>query len=139
MIGSKSLTIVSLEWLAVLDVTSIQISNMGAYIYRLKGTKAYEVMEIDGKKEKVYDYVYWYKPLHLGLYDKEPAWMKPIRMLDAKLRKNFEKVDPVKWVRHVDDKGVKDDEIMEWFGGICISDYSERYQSARKIKVGLSV
>jgi len=111
---------------------------MGAYIYRLKGTKAYEVMEIDGKKEKVYDYVYWYKPYHTGLYEKDPAWMKPVRMLDAKLRKNFEKVEPVKWVRYVSDDGVKDEEIMEWFGGISISDYSERYQNSRKIKVGLS-
>ena len=108
---------------------------MGAYIYRLKGTKAFEEFIIEGKKERVYDYVYWYKPYHTGLFEKEPSWMKPVRMLDTRLRNNFQKVDTVKWVRHVDDKGMKDDEIMEWPGGISISDYNERYQNARKINV----
>jgi hypothetical protein len=108
---------------------------MGAYIYRLKGTKAFEVLNIEGKQERVYDYVYWYKPYYTGILEKEPSWMKPIKMLDARLRKVFDKVDPVKWVRHVDDQGIKDDEIMEWPGGICISDYNERYQNARKINI----
>ena len=109
---------------------------MGAYIYRLKGTRAYEILEIEGKKEKVYDYVYWYKPYYHGMFEKEPSWMKPIKMLDARLRKGFEKLEPVKWVRHVDDKGIKDNEIIQWPGGISISDYNERYQTARRISVG---
>jgi hypothetical protein len=108
---------------------------MGAYIYRLKGTRAFEEFIIEGKKERVYDYVYWYKPYRTGLFESEPKWMKPIRMLDTRLRNNFEKVEPVKWVRHVDDKGVKDDEIMEWPGGISVSDYNERFQNARRIKL----
>jgi hypothetical protein len=110
---------------------------MGAYIYRLKGTRAFEELVIEGKKEKVYDYVYWYKPYHTGLMEKEPAWMKPIKMLDARLRNAFEKIEPVKWVRHVSDNGTKNDEVMEWPGGICISDYSERYQNARRIKLAV--
>ena len=108
---------------------------MGAYIYRLKGTRAFEEFIIEGKKEKVYDCVYWYKPYYAGMFESEPKWMKPIKMLDARLRNAFAKIDPVKWVRHVDDKGMKDDEIIEWPGGISISDYNERYQNARKINI----
>lgn len=113
---------------------------MGEYIYRLKGTKAFEVMEIEGKKEKVYDYVYWYKPYHCGLFEKEPRWMKLIKMLDARLRNAFERNEPVKWVRHIGNDGVRDSEIMEWpTGAISISDYSQRYQNARRIKLDASV
>jgi hypothetical protein len=109
---------------------------MGAYIYRLKGTKAFEEFIIEGKKEKVYDYVYWYKPYYASMFESEPKWMKPIKMLDARLRNAFAKIDPVKWVRHVDNKGIKDDEIMEWpTTGISMSDYSERFQNARKINI----
>ena len=108
---------------------------MGAYVFRLKGTKAFELMEVEGKVEKVYDYVYWYKPYYAGMFEKEPSWMKPIKMLDARLEKSFKALEPVKWVRHVDSKGVKDDEIIEWPGGISISDYNERYQNARRIKI----
>ena len=86
---------------------------MGAYIYRLKGTRAFDILEVDGKKEKVYDYVYWYKPYHTGLFEKEPSWMKPVKMLDARLRKAFASIEPVKWVRHVNEQGVKDNEIIE--------------------------
>ena len=108
---------------------------MGAYVYRLKGTKAFEEFIVEGKKEKVYDYVYWYKPYYAGMFEKEPSWMKPIKMLGARLEKSFKALEPVKWVRHVDSKGVKDDEIIEWPGGISISDYNERYQNARRIKI----
>ena len=108
---------------------------MGAYIYRLKGTKAFEEFIIEGRKQKVYDYVYWYKPYYTGMFEKEPSWMKPIKMLDARLRNAFEKVEPVKWVRHVNDQGLKDNEIIEWPGGISISDYNERYQNARRINI----
>jgi hypothetical protein len=109
---------------------------MGAYIYRLRGTKAYEIIEIEGKQEKVYDYVYWYKPYYCGMFEKEPSWMKPVHMLAARLEKAFAKLEPVKWVRHVDSKGVKDNEVMEWPSrGICISDYNERYQTARRISI----
>jgi len=108
---------------------------MGAYIYRLKGSKAFTLMKIDGQIQRVYDYVYWYKPYYAGMFESEPKWMKPIRMLDARLRNAFAKVEPVKWVRHVNDMGEKDDYIMEWPGGISISDYNERYQTARRIPV----
>jgi hypothetical protein len=42
---------------------------MGAYIYRLKGTRAFEEFIIEGRKQKVYDYVYWYKPYYTGIID----------------------------------------------------------------------
>ena len=35
---------------------------MGAYVYRLKGTKSFTTEVIEGKPEKVFDLVYWYKP-----------------------------------------------------------------------------
>jgi len=109
---------------------------LGAYIYRLKGTKAFEEFIIEGKKEKVYDYVYWYKPYYAGMFEKEPSWMKPIKMLGVRLEKAFKAIEPVKWVRHVSDDGVKDEVIMEWpTKGICIDDYNERYQNARQINV----
>ena len=62
---------------------------MGAYIYRLKGTKAFEEYIIEGKKEKVYDYVYWYKPYYHGMFESEPKWLKPIKMLDVQHLKTF--------------------------------------------------
>jgi hypothetical protein len=108
---------------------------MGAYVYRLRGTKAFEYHNIDGKQEKVYDYVYWYKPYYCGMFDKEPSWMKPIHMLGARMEKAFKKIEPVKWVRHVDSKGEKADEIQEWGGGFSVSDYNERFQNARRIKL----
>lgn len=109
---------------------------MGAYIYRLKSTKAFTLMKIDGKFQRVYDYVFWYKPYYGGIFDKQPSWMKPIRMLEARLRNAFEKEPPVKWVRHVDSDGKKDSEIIEWpTHDICFSDYSEKYQTARRIPI----
>jgi hypothetical protein len=108
---------------------------MGAYIYRLKGTKAYEEFIIDGKKERVYDYVFWYKPYN-DMWGKEPKWMRPIKMLDARLKNAFEKLPPVKWCRHVGPDGSKDSEIMEWpTHTIAFADYGERYQNARRIPI----
>ena len=92
---------------------------MGAYIYRLKGKRHYKELEVEGKKEKVYDLVYWYKPYFGGFWDKnEPQWMKPIRMLRARLEKMFKDVE-VKYVQVVyEDLKTKQlqraDHVMEW-------------------------
>lgn len=45
---------------------------MGAYIYRIKGTKAWSYQTINGTPEKVYDLVYWYKPYYYGMFESEP-------------------------------------------------------------------
>jgi hypothetical protein len=73
---------------------------MGAYIYRLKGKRHYKELEVEGKLEKVYDLVYWYKPYYSFWDEKEPKWMKPIRMLHSRLEKMFKDVE-VKYVQPV--------------------------------------
>lgn len=108
---------------------------MGDYVYRLKGTKAFTLMKIDGEFQRVYDYVFWYKPVN-NSWGEYPNWMKPIRMLDTRLRNAFEKLPPVKWVRHVGPDGSKSDEIMEWpTHSIAFSDSSTRYANARRIPI----
>jgi hypothetical protein len=91
---------------------------MGAYIYRLKGKRHYTEMPINGSMEKVYDLVYWYKPYYSFWDEKEPRWMKPVRMLEARLEKMFRDVD-VRYVRVVYEdlttkQLMRDNRIMEW-------------------------
>ena len=86
-------------------------------------------MPINGSLEKVYDLVYWYKPYYSFWDEKEPRWMKPIRMLEARLEKMFRDID-VKYVRVVhEDRTTKqlmrDNRIMEWNlpkGGVSVYD-----------------
>jgi hypothetical protein len=94
---------------------------MGAYVYRLKGKKHFKDMSIEGKTERVYDLVYWYKPYYDFWSDKQPAWMKPIKMLEARLGKMFKDVD-VKYVCpvHNDANGKKhySSHVLEWRKGM---------------------
>lgn len=114
---------------------------MGAYIYRLKGKRHYKELEVEGKTEKVYDLVYWYKPYFGGFWDeKEPQWMKPIRMLGARLRKMFKDID-VKYVQVVyEDLHTKqpkrDEHVMEWNvrGDIAVYDDPD-WNGMRRIKL----
>ena len=75
-------------------------------------------MPIEGNFEKVYDLVYWYKPYYSFWEKNEPKWMKPIRMLNARLKKMFRDID-VKYVRVAyEDRStgqlIRDRHVMEW-------------------------
>ena len=107
---------------------------MGAYIYRLKGSKAFKMQLINGKYERVYDLVYWYKPYY-SMWDKEPSWMRPIHMLAARLEKKFNEVGYPKYVRHLYEKdGTYSDEVVEWGNTISTSDEGRWYQERKRFK-----
>jgi hypothetical protein len=61
---------------------------MGAYVYRLKGTKAFDEMLIEGKMERVYHLVYWYKPYY-SMWEPEPRYMRGIRAFEGRLKSIF--------------------------------------------------
>lgn len=105
---------------------------MGAYIYRLKGTKAFKNLIINGKQEKVYDLVYWYKPYYHGMFESEPKWMKPIHMLAARLEKKFKEIGYPKYVRYLHDDGTYSSEVEEWGNTISCSDEGQWYQSRNR-------
>lgn len=69
---------------------------MSAYIYRLSGKDKFTVVEIDGKPERVYHLVYWWKPGYdFGGND----WARPKNhaALYARLENSFADL-PVKFV-----------------------------------------
>lgn len=106
---------------------------MGAYIYRVKGTKAFQTLTVDGKPEKVYDLIYWYKPYYHGsMFESEPKWMKPIHMLHARLDKKFKEIGYPKFVRYVTEDGKYDDYITEWGNNISCTDEGQWYQTRKR-------
>jgi len=116
---------------------------MGEYMYRLKGTKSFTVEKINGWSEKVYDLVFWYKPLHSTFWDdKQPKWMKPMAMLEARLHSAFEKNGYPKYVQlsHVEDDGTLKryrEGALEWRNGlVCISDSSKLFDELKRVKFG---
>jgi endoglucanase Acf2 len=115
---------------------------MGAYVYRLKGSKAFTEIMVEGKLEKVFDLVYWYKPSYSSFWNGEAAWMKPIHMLDARLTNIFDRVGYPKFVRHAyEEKGKytrSTEWVMEWKDGVVsMNDASTTYESLRRIRIGL--
>lgn len=112
---------------------------MGAYIYRLKGKKHFNEMIIEGKSEKVYDLVYWYKPYYSFWSDKQPSWMKPIKMLGARLEKMFKDVN-VKYARtvyideHTNEKTYSN-YVMEWRPGMVEVCDEPNWQGLKQIKL----
>lgn len=58
-------------------------------------------MPVEGKIEKVYDLVFWYKPYYSFWDEKQPSWMKGINLFRGRLKTIFKDVD-VKFVRIVD-------------------------------------
>jgi hypothetical protein len=78
---------------------------MGAYVYRLKGTKAFDEMLIEGKMEKVYHLVYWYKPYY-SMWEPEPRYMRGIRAFEGRLKSIFKNTE-VKYAIpvHIDKEG----------------------------------
>jgi hypothetical protein len=108
---------------------------MGAYVYRIKGTKAWSYQTINGTPEKVYDLVYWYKPYYHGMFESEPKWMKPIKMLGARLEKKFKEIGYPKYVRHFHEEGdTYSDVITEWGNTTSCSDEGQWYQSRKQYK-----
>jgi len=106
---------------------------MGAYIYRLKGTKAFKNLNVNGKQEKVYDLIYWYKPYYHGVFESEPKWMKPVRMLAARLEKKFKEIGYPKYVRHLYEKdGTYATEVEEWGDTISCCDEGQWYQNRKR-------
>jgi len=105
---------------------------MGAYIYRLKGTKAFKNLIVNGKQEKVYDLVYWYKPYYHSMFEGEPKWMKPIRMLAARLEKKFKETGYPKYTRYVNNEGEYENEVVEWSNTISCSDEGQWYQNRKR-------
>jgi hypothetical protein len=104
---------------------------MGAYVFRLKGTKAFKNLHVNDKIVKVYDLVYWYKPCYYGMFESEPKWMKPIHMLGARLEKKFKEIGYPEYVRYVNDDGVYDETISEWGNCISCSDEGQWYQNLK--------
>ena len=96
-------------------------------------------MPIEGKMEKVYDLVFWYKPYYSFWDSKEPSWMKGIRLFGGRLKTMFKDVN-VKFVRivDVDNKTGKinySDTVMEWRPGM-LSVYDEPdWEKLRHIKL----
>jgi len=117
----------SFFWIS-LQGSAILLFVMGAYIYRLKGPKHFTEMTVNGRLEKVYDLVFWYKPYYSFWDEKEPTWMKGIRLFGGRLKTMFKNID-VKFVRivNVNSKtGTVDyyKNIMEWRPGM-LSVYDE--------------
>jgi hypothetical protein len=104
---------------------------MGAYIYRIKGTKAFKPLIVNGEIEKVYDLIYWYKPYY-SMFDKQPSWMKPINMLHARLNKKFKEIGYPKFVRYVTEEGEYDDYVTEWGNTISCTDEGQWYQTRKR-------
>lgn len=65
---------------------------MGEYVYRLKGKNHFTLLEINGRVEKVYHLVYWWKPGY-GYGFGDPYRPKNHAALYAKLEKSFEGID----------------------------------------------
>jgi hypothetical protein len=108
---------------------------MGAYIYRLKGTKAFKNLHVNDKIVKVYDLVYWYKPYYHGMFESEPKWMKPIHMLGARLEKKFKEIGYPEYVRYLcEEDGSYSDVVEEWGKTISCSDEGQWYQSRKHYK-----
>jgi hypothetical protein len=98
---------------------------MGAYVYRLKSPKAYDIMSLDGKQEKVYHLVFWYKPYY-SMWEPEPKWMKPIKMFKGRLKQLFKDVE-VKYVRSIferpDGTINRGETIFRWHKNwLCVTD-----------------
>jgi hypothetical protein len=111
---------------------------MGAYVYRLKGKKHFKDIVVEGKVERVYDLIYWYKPYYDFWSNKQPSWMKPIKMLEARLEKMFKDLN-VKYVRtvHVDENGKKhySNYVMEWREGMTSVVDDPNWQGLKTIKL----
>lgn len=99
---------------------------MGAYVYRLKAPSAYDEMMIEGKMEKVYHLVYWYKPYY-SMWEPDPSWMKPIKMFQGRLKQLFKDVE-VKYVQSIyedKERGTIDrsEHIYRWHKNwLCVTD-----------------
>jgi hypothetical protein len=110
-----------------LKLTDTLILNyMGAYVYRLKAPSAYDEMMIEGKMEKVYHLVYWYKPYY-SMWEPDPKWMKPIKMFQGRLKQLFKDVE-VKYVQSIyedKEKGTinRSEHIYRWHKNwLCVTD-----------------
>ena len=77
---------------------------MGAYVYRLEGKSKFDLVEIDGKKEKVFHLKYWWKPGYIhGFIDEfEP---RNYRVVTNKLKRDF-KDEPVRFIKFADSIGI---------------------------------
>ena len=112
---------------------------MGAYVYRLRGKKHFTEMPVEGKLEKVYDLVYWYKPYYSFWDTKEPRWMKGVRLFEGRLTSMFKDID-VKYVRSIfidqkTGKRTESDYILKWKKGkVCVVDEPD-WEGLQHIKV----
>jgi len=110
---------------------------MGAYVYRLKGPKAFDVMNIEGNEEKVYHLVFWYKP-YLSVFNPEPRWMKGIRAFQGRLKSLFKDIE-VKYAMSVfvkdDGTILRSDHILRWNPRwTCVTD-EPNWGNLKRIKV----
>lgn len=99
---------------------------MGAYVYRLKAPSAYDYITVDGKQEKVYHLVFWYKPYLSCFYAPEPSWTRQIKMFKGRLKQLFKDVE-VKYVRSIFEKPdgtiIRGDTIYRWHKNwLCVTD-----------------
>jgi hypothetical protein len=111
---------------------------MGAYIYRLRGKRHFKEMFIEGKKEKVYDLVYWYKPCYSLWNEKEPTWMKSVRLFGGRLKSMFKNVE-VKYARpvYINKDGTRSESchVLEWRKGMVEIMDDPDWQGLKQIKL----
>jgi hypothetical protein len=111
---------------------------MGAYVYRLKAPSAYDYITVDGKQEKVYHLVFWYKPYLSCFYAPEPSWTRQIKMFKGRLKQLFKDVE-VKYVRSIYEKDdgtiLRGDTIYRWHKNwLCVTD-EPNWGNMKKVKV----
>jgi hypothetical protein len=112
---------------------------MGAYIYRLRGPKHFTEMLVEGKMEKVYDIIFWYKPYYSFWDEKEAPWMKGVRLFGGRLKAMFKSIN-IRFVRIVSinkKAGTIDysNTIMEWRPGMLSVCDEPDWEKLRLIKL----
>lgn len=111
---------------------------MGAYVYRLRGKNHFKEMIVEGKQEKVYDLVFWYKPYYSFWNEKEPSFMKSVRLFGGRLKSMFKNVD-VKYVRpvYINKDGTRSESshILEWRKGMIEVVDDPNWQGLKLIKL----
>jgi len=77
---------------------------MGAYVYRLEGKSKFDLVDIDGKKEKVFHLKYWWKP-GSGTWWCDEFEPRDYRVVTNRLKREF-KDEPVRFIRLAHSLGI---------------------------------
>lgn len=110
---------------------------MGAYVYRLKSPNTYDEMFVEGKPERVYHLVFWYKPYY-SMWEPDPRWMKGIKLFQGRLKSLFKDVE-VKYAMSVfvkdDGTILRSEHILRWNPRwTCVTD-EPNWGNLKRIKI----